>query len=146
PAQTVERHDLRVHCLAHLPEYMVPSTWLYLDELPLTVNGKLDRKALPASDAALHGPCATSAPPATLLEEMLCDIWKDVLGVSRIGVDDDFFALGGHSLKAIQVVHRMRAALHVDVPVRALFNAPTISATAAIIESLIDERLTAARA
>ena len=144
PGPDVSPLDLRAHAAGHLPDYMVPAGWVLLDRLPLTINGKLDRRALPAPAAAVTGAGGAYVAPSSLLEEMLCDIWKDVLGIARVGVVEDFFALGGHSLKAVQVLHRVNAALHVDLPLRALFNAPTVAATAAAIESWIGEQAIAA--
>ncbi|MHC3475418.1 amino acid adenylation domain-containing protein, partial [Streptomyces sp. 7R007] len=113
---------VRSSAAERLPEYMVPSAVVVLDALPLTVNGKLDHRALPAPD---HGADSTGRTPATALEAALCSLYADVLGVDAIGPDDDFFTVGGHSLLATRLVSRIRAALDMEVPVRAVFEAPS---------------------
>ncbi|MCA1614465.1 MAG: amino acid adenylation domain-containing protein, partial [Acidobacteria bacterium] len=127
---------LREHLRASLPEYMVPSAFVVLDTLPLTPNGKVDRRALPEPGHSAAASAESYEPPRTPVEEVLCGIWAEVLGVERVGVEDDFFELGGHSLLATQVVSRLREALRVEVPLRALFESPRVSRLAPRVEEL----------
>jgi len=127
--------ELRAFLREKLPEYMIPAVVMPLAELPLTPNGKVNRRALPAPDydAQTH---QSYVSPRTPTEELLCGIWAEVLKVSRIGVNDNFFELGGHSLLATQVVSRVLATLSVQLPLRALFEAPTIAGIAKHVEAL----------
>jgi len=117
-----------------LPAYMVPGAFVILDRWPLTPKGKIDPRALPAPELAQTGRAEPRVAPRTAAEETLAEIWRDVLGVKHVGVSDNFFELGGHSLLVTQVVSRVREAFQVDLPLRRLFERPTIAATAAAIE------------
>jgi len=110
-----------------LPDYMIPSAFVLLDALPLSRNGKIDRRALPVPDRERPTLDRAFIAPRNPLEETLANIWIEVLGVERVGVHDNFFELGGHSLLATQVNSRVRDALDVELPLRLLFEAPTIA-------------------
>jgi amino acid adenylation domain-containing protein/non-ribosomal peptide synthase protein (TIGR01720 family) len=124
--------DLRAFLAERLPGHLVPSAFVALDRLPLTPNGKVDRRALPAP----HGTADdTYVAPANPVEEVLAGIVAEVLGLDRVGTTDDFFALGGDSLLGVRVLSRVRDRLHVELPARALFTAPTVAGLAAGIEA-----------
>ncbi len=124
----VSAADLRRSLAGILPDYMVPSSLLVLDAFPLTPAGKLDRAALPAPDAT---PQHVYVAPRTPTEEVVAGVWADALGVDQVGVHDDFFDRGGHSLLANRIAMRLRSALGVAVPVRALFDHPTVETLSA---------------
>ncbi|WP_213781870.1 phosphopantetheine-binding protein, partial [Caballeronia sp. dw_276] len=107
---------LRDHLRASLPEYMVPAHFVMLDALPLTSNGKLDRRALPAPDRDVDA--SAYVEPRGETEQALAAIWAEVLGRERVGARDDFFGLGGHSLLATQVIARLRSELDIELPLR----------------------------
>jgi amino acid adenylation domain-containing protein/non-ribosomal peptide synthase protein (TIGR01720 family) len=118
--------DLRQFLKQKLPEYMLPSAFVFLDALPLTPSGKIDRRALPTPDGNRQLETAFVA-PTTPTELSLAQIWTDVLGITQIGIRDNFFDLGGHSLLATQLISRVRTAFRLEVPLRSLFEAPTIA-------------------
>jgi surfactin family lipopeptide synthetase A len=125
---------------AKLPNYMVPSAFVPLEALPLTPNGKVDRRALPAPDQARPALDDAFVAPRTPVEAVLAGVWADVLGLTQVGVHDNFFALGGHSLLATQVISRLRAAFQVELPLRTLFEEPTVARLALAITQNQGER------
>jgi amino acid adenylation domain-containing protein len=129
---TVNADRLRLFLRRTLPEYMVPATFLLLPSLPLTPNGKIDRKALATPDADRLAD--DFEPPATPTQDLVAGIWSEILGIERIGRRDQFFELGGHSLLATQVMSRVRAAFRIELPLRTLFDHPTVEAFASAID------------
>jgi hypothetical protein len=127
---------LRAHLRAVLPEHMVPVAFVVLDAMPLTPGGKLDRSALPAPDLAAFT-SHVQEPPQGDVEEAVADIWQTLLRVKRIGRQDNFFELGGHSLLATRMIGRVREKLCVQATPRALFEAPTLSAFAKTLETML---------
>ncbi|MFI5912031.1 amino acid adenylation domain-containing protein [Dactylosporangium sp. NPDC051541] len=128
--------SLRAHLAASLPAHMVPTRFVRLERLPLTTHGKVDRQALPHPlRQPLRAPVST--PPRTAAEELVAQAWRDVLGVPAVGVHDDFFAVGGHSLLAARVAARLTATVEVDVPLRTFFTHRTLAELAVAVEELI---------
>jgi len=132
--QSVEalRGELRAHLKAGLPDYMVPSHLVGLARMPQTPNGKLDRKALPLPDASQLQ--AAHVAPVTELERKLAAIWAEVLQVERVGLQDNFFDLGGHSLLIVQVIGRVREQLGVDLSLNELFEQATLADFSQVVE------------
>ncbi|PWB29273.1 hypothetical protein DCO48_22320, partial [Pseudomonas sp. SDI] len=127
------REPLRAHLRQGLPDYMLPSQLIFIEQLPLTANGKLDRKALPAPDASLQQ--RTYIAPVTELEQQVAAIWRDVLKLERVGLGDDFFELGGHSLTVVSVVSRLQLELGLSLTPQLLFRFPTLQAFAEQLEA-----------
>jgi len=125
---------LRVFLETRLPAFMIPAAFVFLGALPLTPSGKIDRKSLPAPEAVRPELERPFVAPSSDTELALAEIWKEVLGLDRVGVHDDFFALGGHSLLLIQVSSRLRKALRVELPLRTFFELPTIAGLARAVE------------
>jgi amino acid adenylation domain-containing protein len=131
---------LRGHLEKRLPDYMIPAFFVVLDALPLTPNGKVDRRALPAPDEARPEQAGDFVAPRTAVEELLSRLWAEVLRVESVGMCDDFFALGGHSLLATRLVSRVRESFGVELPVRSLFEAPTVRELARHVEAALRDR------
>ena len=130
-------NEMRKFLQLSLPDYMVPSEFVLLEAMPLTPNKKVDRQALPAPDYTGSGAVTQFAEPRDPVEDLLANIWARVLGLESIGIQDNFFERGGHSLLATQVMSRIREAFHVELPLRALFESPTIAGLAEKLEAVI---------
>jgi acyl carrier protein len=133
--QHQDRVQFKSRLKQHLPDYMVPAGLVFLEKLPLTPNGKVDKKALP--EPAVDDFVSTDYVGARNdTEQVLVDIWQDVLGVERVGIYDDFFDLGGHSLLINKVAGRLKQKIGIELPLRTLFEVPTIAALSEILQSL----------
>ena len=132
-------NNLRAFVKARVPDHMVPACFVVMDRLPVTPNGKVDYAALPVPDETSFDSVNEFVAPRTPVEETLAQIWKEILGIERVGIYDNFFELGGHSLLATQVVSRVRKILKVDLPLRAIFDSPTIAGLATTVESMSRE-------
>jgi hypothetical protein len=138
--------QLRALLRASLPEHMVPSHFVSLEALPLTPNGKLDRKALPAPSASLPGDGHSYAAPRTPAENAIAQIWTAVLGIERVGVNDNFFDLGGHSLLLLRAHSRLRASLQPDLSFVALMQYPTVRTLASYLSGTAEQSVVPAAA
>ena len=126
PGRELNGESLRTLLRNRLPDYMVPTLFVRLKKLPLTANGKIDRRALPEPDEeSSEAPLYVEA--RSPVEEIVAGIWKQVLGLKKVGVHDNFFELGGHSLLATRIISRVRKSLAVDLPLRTIFESPTIA-------------------
>ncbi|BCY14200.1 non-ribosomal peptide synthetase [Actinoplanes sp. L3-i22] len=132
--EDLDEPGLAAHLRALLPEYMVPAAMVRLDRLPLTVNGKLNRKALPAPDYSAGRAPGSGRAPRTDVEARLCDLFADVLGVPEVDPEDNFFNLGGHSLLATRLVYRIRNAFGVELPMATVFQAPSVESLASHLD------------
>jgi amino acid adenylation domain-containing protein len=131
--------DLRGFLKKKLPDYMVPSAFVTLDALPLTTHGKVDRRAFPEPDQTRPGLAGTYVAPRTAVEEALTGIWAEVLGLERVGINDDFFEFGGHSLLMVQLISRIRQTFQADVPLLRLYQSPTVAGFAEAIAERCSE-------
>jgi amino acid adenylation domain-containing protein len=131
-ASELSVNELRSHLQERLPDYMLPAAFVLLETMPLTPNGKLDRSALPAPDVTA---AKSFVAPRTGIEETLAGIWSELLNLERVSVSDDFFESGGHSLLAVRLTSRVRQAFDVELSLRSIFESPTISGLAILIES-----------
>ncbi len=143
PAPDASRNisELRSHLKKRLPEYMIPSAFVYLDSLPLTSHGKIDRRALPAPDAERPALAEVFLAPQTPTEKSLAAIWTKLLGINRVGINDNYFDLGGDSLLATQLVSQVRRVFEVELPLVDLFQHPTLAELAASIEEIIIDQM-----
>lgn len=133
--------ELYQYLQPRLPHYMIPDHFMLLERLPKSPNGKIERRALPVPDLHSRATEATYIAPETPEAEILAEIWADILQLPRVGARDNFFRLGGHSLLATQIVARVRDTFEVELPLRALFERPTVEGLAEVIESLLIERI-----
>ena len=142
--EELEEKGVLDHLRGKLPEYMVPSALVHLKELPLTINGKLDRKALPDPEFTN---AATYVAPRNDLERQLCKIWADVLGLpqDKVGIEDDFFKLGGDSIISIQISSRLRQHLNLHVSVKDIFQFKTIKVLSCYVSNKIEENIKGTR-
>jgi amino acid adenylation domain-containing protein len=129
--------QLREYLKQKLPDYMVPSAIVLMDAFPLTPNGKIDRRTLPAPNFSPTELDENFAPPTTPIQELLTGIWQQILGIEKIGIYDNFFSLGGHSLLATQVVSQVKKTFQIELPLRRLFESPTIASFAQFVEQTI---------
>jgi acyl carrier protein len=136
----VKTSELRRYLKERLPEYMVPGVWVEMERLPVTANGKLDRKGLPEPGGERPELESGYDEPGTETEKKLAEIWAQVLGVEKVGVHDNFFDLGGQSLLATQIVSRTRKVLQIELPLRRLFEFPTVAELVNVIARIQAEQ------
>jgi amino acid adenylation domain-containing protein len=129
-------HELRSFLQERLPDYMVPSFFVRLDALPLLANGKINRQALPPADLARSEEDSAFVPPGNPTEETIAEIWAELLKLDKVGIHDNFFDLGGHSLVATQIISKVLETLKVELPVRSFFEVPTVAGLAKFIETM----------
>jgi acyl carrier protein len=134
--ETVNASELRKYLAAQLPDYMIPSVFVQMDSFPLNPNGKVNRKVLPIPTNERPELNQIYIAPQTPIQEILAEIWAEVLGVKQVGIDDNFFQLGGHSLKAIQLIGKIRQTLELDITIRHLFTSPSVKELATALGEL----------
>ncbi len=140
PRTGLSHEDVRDFLRQRLPEYMLPSAIVFLHALPLTINGKVDRRALPEPEHAHDGDQTPFVEARTAVEKDLVQIWQAVLQVKRLGIYANFFSLGGHSLLATQLISRIRAKFEIDFPILSFFNAPTVAELAQLLEPMLQNQ------
>lgn len=133
--------QLRSFLRERLPEHMVPASFVILDELPLLPNGKIDSRALSAPEAVRPALPDAFVAPRSPIEQSLAGAWSDLLGLPQVGIHDNFFDLGGHSLLTTQLISRVRDLFQVELPLRQVFQQPTIAALATVIEQAQNDRV-----
>jgi amino acid adenylation domain-containing protein len=139
PEAKLSTEELRHYLVEKLPEYMLPNNFVMLDRMPLTNNGKADRKALPEPDTLRPELLESYVAPRTQVEQQLSDIWSSMLGVERIGVNDNFFELGGHSLLATQFISAVREQFQIELPLHVIFDSPTVAGMAEHLTTILPE-------
>ncbi len=137
PGDELSVDALKTFLSEYLPDYMIPAAFVMLNELPLTISGKIDRGALPEPDQEDDEQSPGFVPPATAVEEMLAGIWSELLGKRQVGIHQSFFELGGHSLLATQILSRVREVFKVELPLYELFQRPTVAQQASSVEALL---------
>jgi amino acid adenylation domain-containing protein len=135
--------ELRTFLQARLPEYMAPSAFVFIEQIPLTANGKINYEALPSLEEAQQDSFRSHTPPRTPQEEILASIWIEVLSLESVGIDENFFDLGGHSLVATRIIHRVNQSFDLDLRMRVMFDEPTIAGLSLLIEEALIEKLEA---
>jgi amino acid adenylation domain-containing protein/FkbM family methyltransferase len=132
---SLDHGELQAYLRQRLPEYMIPTSVCLLEQLPITSNGKLDTKALPVPELVSSPAGASAGAPRSPVEQILLDTWTELLAVGQLGINDNFFAFGGHSLLATRVISRLRTLFHIELPLRTLFEHPTVATLAAQVET-----------
>ena len=135
PVPTVS--ELRQYLLNRLPEYMVPAVFVFLESFPLTTNGKVDRRHLPAPEGNRPHLGSNYVSPGNETERNLSEIWQELLNLKQVGVEDNFFELGGHSLLATQLISRLDESFHINLPLRTIFETPTLAGLAERIDTIL---------